>query len=210
MYNFSGKKKVKYSELDTSLRKLRRKYGNLKQNWRKITDKAKFGSGHATEQEYEWYKFLNPVFAEANAEIELSSGKDDLSFRGDYAPLSSSDDDSRNSDHSSDDSDNDDSTDDEGLDETPDNEDGENAIRDDTNTPEQDIETENIVDIVGEDDSQANTAPVRRGKRRLKGTGKTVIVSHKKKGRIRSQVEAHSSMADSIRKFAESQDKRWK
>ena len=92
MKNFSGRKNAKFSQLDTSVIKLRRKYGNLKQNWRKITDKAKNGSGYAAEQEQEWYKFLNPIFAETNAEMELSSGKADCSFRGEYAESNSSDD----------------------------------------------------------------------------------------------------------------------
>ena len=100
--NFSRKKDATFSDLDTTVAKLRRKYGNLKQNWKKITDRVKNGSGRSAEREQEWYKILNPVFAETNVEIELSSGKGDCSFRGEYDDYNSSDDGSDISDASSD------------------------------------------------------------------------------------------------------------
>ena len=100
--NFSRKKDATFSDLDTTVAKLRRKYGNLKQNWKKITDRVKNGSGRSAEREQEWYKILNPVFAETNVEMELSSGKGDCSFRGEYDDYNSSDDGSDISDASSD------------------------------------------------------------------------------------------------------------
>ena len=45
----------KYEQLDTSISKLRKKYTNLKTEWRKQTERAKTGSGLAPEKEWKWY-----------------------------------------------------------------------------------------------------------------------------------------------------------
>ena len=41
----------KYQQLDTSIPKLRRKYANLKVEWRALTDRCKNGSGLSPEME---------------------------------------------------------------------------------------------------------------------------------------------------------------
>ena len=72
------------------------------------------------------------------------------------------------------------------------------------------VNNDDILDDNDDNEGRAITPTTVRGKKRLKGRGKTVIIPHKKKGRIRSNLQAQSSMADSIRKLVESQDKRWK
>ena len=71
---------IAYDRLDTSLAKLRKKYTNLKSEWRKITDRAKSGSGLAPLIEPKWYAYLNEVFAETNEELLLAGESADLSF----------------------------------------------------------------------------------------------------------------------------------
>ena len=71
---------ITYERLDTSLAKLRKKYTNLKGEWRKITDRAKSGSGLAPSVEPKWYAYLNEVFAETNEELLLAGESADLSF----------------------------------------------------------------------------------------------------------------------------------
>ena len=48
----------KYTKLDTSVLKLRRKYTNLKHGWRTITDHIKSGSGLAPKNEPPWYRVM--------------------------------------------------------------------------------------------------------------------------------------------------------
>ena len=69
-----------YSPLDTSVNKLRRKYTNLKAEWRKISDRVKRGSGLAPEKEPKWCKILNPVFTETNEDLEITGNSADVSF----------------------------------------------------------------------------------------------------------------------------------
>ena len=52
----------KYIELDTAIDKLRVKYKALKQEWSRITDRIKNGSGFSPDKEPRWFKHLNPVF----------------------------------------------------------------------------------------------------------------------------------------------------
>ncbi len=70
--------KVKSSPLDTSIQKLRNKYKWLKDQWRKITDRAKTGSGQAAKDDPEWYTILNPVFSETHTKLKLASQANDI------------------------------------------------------------------------------------------------------------------------------------
>ena len=70
----------KYEALDTSVMKLRKKYNNLKTEWRKITDRAKSGSGLAPQKEPQWYIYLNDIFSETNEDLDLAAESADLSF----------------------------------------------------------------------------------------------------------------------------------
>ena len=53
---------VLYEQLDISIPKLRAKLKILKTDWRKITDRAKTGSGLSPQVELEWYTIWNTVF----------------------------------------------------------------------------------------------------------------------------------------------------
>ena len=70
----------KYTELDAGIDKLRVKYKALKQEWSRITDRIKNGSGLSPDKEPRWCKHLNPVFCEANETISSSSSASDTSF----------------------------------------------------------------------------------------------------------------------------------
>ena len=52
----------------------------MKAEWRKISDRAKRGSGLAPEKEPKWYKILNPVFTETNEDLEITGNSADVSF----------------------------------------------------------------------------------------------------------------------------------
>ena len=68
------------SKLDTSVDKLRIKYKWSKQEWAAKTRRAKNGSGLEPDQEPQWYKVLNPVFAETHRPLNLVSSAMDTSF----------------------------------------------------------------------------------------------------------------------------------
>ena len=70
----------KYEQLDTSIPKLRKKYTNLKTEWRKLTERAKTGSGLAPEKEPKWYQHLKVIFVKTNEELQLAAESGDLSF----------------------------------------------------------------------------------------------------------------------------------
>ena len=70
----------KCTKLDTGIDKLRVKYKALKQDWSRITDRIKNGSGIPPGKEPRWFKHLNPVFCETNETIILSSSAADTSF----------------------------------------------------------------------------------------------------------------------------------
>ena len=53
---------------------------NLKAEWKRLTERAKYGSGLAPDSEPKWYSILNEVFAETNAELELVSSSKDVSY----------------------------------------------------------------------------------------------------------------------------------
>ena len=86
MANFKSKDGsiFKYEQLDTSIPKLRKKYTNLKTEWRKLTERAKTGSGLAPEKEPKWYQHLNVIFAETNEELQLAADSGDLSFTQEF------------------------------------------------------------------------------------------------------------------------------
>ena len=84
----------KYEPLDTSVLKLRKKYVNLKTEWRKISDRAKTGSGLAPEKEPKWYNHINEIFSETNADLDLAAESGDLSFTRQFSNLNYSDEDS--------------------------------------------------------------------------------------------------------------------
>ena len=53
-------------KLSIDVKKLQIKYNNIKQQWRKIKDKKKNGSGLAAADDPEWFKIVNPVLADTN------------------------------------------------------------------------------------------------------------------------------------------------
>ncbi|CAB4023286.1 Hypothetical predicted protein [Paramuricea clavata] len=72
------KQNVNGNRIDTSVPKLRNKYKWLKDQWRKITDRAKTGSGQAAKDDPEWYTILDPVFTETHTKLKLASQADDI------------------------------------------------------------------------------------------------------------------------------------
>ena len=79
--NFLEKGKVmSYSKLDTSIARLRNKFKLLKSEWCKLHSRIKRGSGLAPTKEPLWFKHMDPVFTETNAEIRLSSSAQETSF----------------------------------------------------------------------------------------------------------------------------------
>ena len=72
-----------YPQLDTSVEKLRKRYANLKTEWRRISERAKTGSGLSPEKEPKWFFIINEIFAETNAELQLASGAKYVSFSND-------------------------------------------------------------------------------------------------------------------------------
>ena len=101
MENFTSRRK-KFTNIDTSIVKLRKRYSNMKQKWRALSERAKHGSGLTAEDEPAWYKVINPLFSETNEDIELTDNAD-LSFKGDYSYLKE-DSDSTTEEEDSDDS----------------------------------------------------------------------------------------------------------
>ena len=61
--------------IDTSVAKLINKY-----EWRKITDRAKTGTGKAAKKDPEWYIILDPVFSETYSKLSLASQANDILF----------------------------------------------------------------------------------------------------------------------------------
>ena len=72
------KRAENHSPIDTSIAKLRNKYKWLKDQWRKITDRAKTGSGKAAKKDPEWYTILDPVFSETYTKLNLASQANDI------------------------------------------------------------------------------------------------------------------------------------
>ena len=72
-----------YRPLDTSIEKLRVRYKGLKKEWREVTQRAKSGSGLASESEPVWFQFLDHIFTETNEDVALFSAAADTSFVND-------------------------------------------------------------------------------------------------------------------------------
>lgn len=85
-------------QVDTSIPKLRKKYKWLKQEWRKISDRAKKGSGKGSRKEPEWYKILNVVFSETytNVAAHVATSSRDLQSEEDTDTNCSTDEESTN------------------------------------------------------------------------------------------------------------------
>ena len=79
--NFKDKGKVKdYKKLDASITGLCNKFKSLKSEWCKLHSRIKPGSDLAPLNEPLWFKHMDPVFSETNAEIRLSSSARETSF----------------------------------------------------------------------------------------------------------------------------------
>ena len=75
------KGKKKEADLKIDIKKLQYKYNNIKQQWRKISDKKKNGSGLKPSNDPEWYKIVNPVLTDSNQGIDsVCSKPEDTSF----------------------------------------------------------------------------------------------------------------------------------
>ena len=160
--NFQDKNGIvlKYNELDTGIDKLRVKYKALKQEWSRITDRIKNGSGLSPDKEPRWFKHLNPPFCEANETINLSSSAADTSFVNE-----------RNESH----------------------DESEGSSYSKSENP-----AENSVDATQTD---KNTSPPAQKK-------KIVVAPHKKSKQIRSNKQALTEIAHSLKSFSEPQNKR--
>ena len=78
--NFIEKGKVvRYKKLDTSIVRLRNKFKSLKSDWLKLHTRILRGSGLAPSKEPLWFKHIDPVFSETNADVELTSSYADTS-----------------------------------------------------------------------------------------------------------------------------------
>ena len=64
---------VKYVNLDTPIEKLRRKYANLKKEWRKLKERLENGSGLSPKNESLWYKYLYLMCSETNEGTEQAA-----------------------------------------------------------------------------------------------------------------------------------------
>ena len=80
--NFTLKEGVvrNYELLGTSIEKLRKKYVNMKTEWRKLTDRIKRSSGLSPINETKWHKILNEIFAEKRKDLAVSARAADSSF----------------------------------------------------------------------------------------------------------------------------------
>ena len=54
------------------------KFKWMKDQWKKITDRVRVGSGKAAVQEPAWYKKLNPIFSDTNSNIEVATKASDI------------------------------------------------------------------------------------------------------------------------------------
>lgn len=151
---------LEHAELDTSIEKLRVKYKTLKQEWNKITDRIKNGSGLSPDKEPGWFKHLNQVFSEANEDIILSSTAADTSFvRNSRREENSDDDGERSSDN------------------------------------EDQLSSEDEAHV----DKEIEEPPQKK---------KIVVAPHKKSKQIRSNKQALSEIAQSLKSFSDAQSKR--
>ena len=67
------------------MKKLQVKYNNIKQQWRKLKDRQKHGSGLAPKKYPDWFKIINPVLSDTNQTIDnICSHPKDLSMITEY------------------------------------------------------------------------------------------------------------------------------
>ena len=66
--NLNGEalKKKKTSELQLDVKNLRVKYNSIKQQWRKLRDRQKHGSGLAPTKYPDWFEIIKPVLSDTN------------------------------------------------------------------------------------------------------------------------------------------------
>ena len=69
-----------YNNTETSIKKLRIKFKFFKQEWSKIQNRIKNGSGLAPEKDQHWRKYLNCVFLKTNEVINLTTSAEQTSF----------------------------------------------------------------------------------------------------------------------------------
>lgn len=64
-----------YEEIDTSIEKLRKKYSNLKSEWRRRSEIAKSTGGLDLDREPRWFQILNSIFPAIGMTAESSSSE---------------------------------------------------------------------------------------------------------------------------------------
>ena len=64
--NGEALKKKKTSELQLDVKKLQLKYSDKKQQWRKLKDRQKHGSGLAPIKYPDWFEIINLVLSDTN------------------------------------------------------------------------------------------------------------------------------------------------
>ena len=64
--NGEALKKKKTSELQLDVKNLRVKYNSIKQQWRKLRDRQKHGSGLAPTKYPDWFEIIKPVLSDTN------------------------------------------------------------------------------------------------------------------------------------------------
>ena len=76
--NIPCSKEGKEKAIETSVVKLRAKYKWLKEQWRKVTDRAKSGSGKSAIDEPEWFTIIDPIFSETHTELKVATKAADI------------------------------------------------------------------------------------------------------------------------------------
>ena len=68
--NREGLKKKKTLRLQLDAKKLQVKHNNIKQQWRKLRDRQKHGSGLAPTKYRDWFEIINPVLSDTNQTMD--------------------------------------------------------------------------------------------------------------------------------------------
>ena len=171
----------KYDELDTSIDKIRRKYSTMKTEWRKLSERAKLGSGLAPEKEPKWYQLVNVVFSETNEILNLADDAADLSYLQDEE--SDVDVEADNASFAS--------------------EDGKKAEKSSK-------AVENSASDASDDEEESGPSQIKKAAGSGKRKGKVVAAPHLKRKVVRSQQHALSNLANSVDKMASIQLKKHK
>ena len=50
----------------------------MKEQWRKVTDRAKSGSGKSAIDEPEWFTIIDPIFSETHTELKVATKAADI------------------------------------------------------------------------------------------------------------------------------------